>query len=188
MNAAPTQTQSTFDGSFTNSQQESFWLTKHSDGSVTEEKMERNLYFVPPTQALCRLRLLRFSTTFEIPKAAEYGGGMQTMLRLELRLVGGHGDGRNISPMVSATIGPKSKLGQIIRAALKRNLGPGEQFNLYSICHYNDKDNPTHDFVAMLQPSDKRDEQTGKPLHTQIVDKTITEVVEASADDDGWQN
>ena len=173
MNAAPTQTQSTFDGSFTNSQQESFWLTKHSDGSVTEEKMERNLYFVPPTQALCRLRLLRFSTTFEIPKAAEYGGP---------------GDGRNISPMVSATIGPKSKLGQIIRAALKRNLGPGEQFNLYSICHYNDKDNPTHDFVAMLQPSDKRDEQTGKPLHTQIVDKTITEVVEASADDDGWQN
>lgn len=164
---------------------EAFWLTPTTDGEPTEDRIERNLYTVPPLGTY-RLRLLRFAKPFEMAKAAEYGGGTQTMTRLELKVIGGPGDGRKCAPMVSLTLGEKSKLGQIVRAAIGRNLGPGEEFNLYDVCHHLDPDNGGHDFMATLKPSDKKDESTGKALHTNIVDGTIVPVESAGEGDDGW--
>jgi hypothetical protein len=177
----------TFTGTLTNSSggQDSFWLTKGRDGNVTEEKVERNIYTVPP-MGTYRLRLLRFAKPFELPKAEMYGGGTQTMTRLELMIVGGPGNGRLTCPMVSLSLGEKSKLGQIARAAIGRDLGAGEAFDLFSICHNLDQANDTHDFMATLKPSDQVDEQTGKPKHCNIVDKTITKVAAGGAGE--WQD
>jgi hypothetical protein len=179
--AAPT---TAFDGTFTNSAgADAFWMTQDASGNVTEDPIVRNLYVVPP-MGVYRLRLMRFSKPFELPRAAEYGGGTQTMLRLELRIVGGPGDGKKCTPMVSASIGQKAKLGQVIRAAIHRDLGAGEGFNLYSICKHLNPHDDANDFVATLKPSTQVDEQTGKPKHTNLVDGTIGEV--SASGDDGW--
>jgi hypothetical protein len=173
----------TFTGTLTNSAggQESFWLTKQRDGSVTEERIERNIYVVPP-MGTYRLRLLRFAKPFELPKAEQYGGGTQTMTRLELMVVGGQGHGKLVTPMVSLSLGERSKLGQVARAAIKRDLGAGEAFDLFSVCHYWDQETDSHDFMATLKPGNSLDEN-GKPKHCNIVDGTIAKIDDAA---DGW--
>jgi hypothetical protein len=166
--------------------EDSFWLTKQRDGNVTEEKVERNIYTVPP-MGTYRLRLLRFAKPFQLPKAPEYlkpgDDPMQTMTRLELMIVGGPGHGRMCTPMVTVSLGERSKLGQIARAAIKRDLASSEAFDLLSICHNLDQENDAHDFMATLKPSIALDEMD-KPKYTNIVDKTISKVSETT--DDGW--
>ena len=154
---------------------ESVWVSRDANGEIVKERIERNLYVVPP-MGVYRLRILRFAEPFEMPKAEQFGGGMQRMTRLECQIVGGKGDGRKVAPMMSLSLGRKAILGQIIRACEGRDLNPGEEYSLFSLVG--------KEFQATLRPSDSLDE-TGKPKYCRIVDGTITAVGED--DDSLWQ-
>jgi hypothetical protein len=151
---------------------ESVWVSRNERGEIVKERIERNLYIVPP-MGVYRLRVLRFAEPFDMPKAEQFGGGMQRMTRLELQIIGGKGNGKRVAPMMSLSLGKKAILGQIIRACEGRDLNPGEEYSLFNLTG--------KEFQATLRPSDSLDE-AGKPKYCRIVDGTIAPVTD---DDEG---
>jgi hypothetical protein len=146
------------------------WLSP--DGQ--EEPIVRNLYIVPPLGQY-RLRILRIAKPFDMPKSDQFGGGAQRMTRLELQIIGGKGNGKKVAPMVSLSIGRRAILGQVIRAAERRELDPGEQYDLFNLIG--------KEFMATLRPSESVGED-GKPKYSKLVDGTIMPV---QADDETWE-
>jgi hypothetical protein len=153
------------------------WVMRAPDGTITEEPIERNLYFVPPqTLQGVRLKVLRFSRQFEMPKSAQYvkegEKPTQTMIRLECRVMGGPGDGKKIAPALGWSIKDGATLGQVIRAAEGRDLAPGEQYSIWTL--------PGKEFIATIEPGGSDPEKR----YCKIVHKTPGPAVDNQ--DDLW--
>lgn len=152
-------------------------------------KVESNRaeYTVPP-KGQYTLELTGFAEPFEMPRAEQFGGGVQQMTRLEYTILSEKGKGKKFTQMVSFTIGSKSKMGQIISAARGKPIGAGESVDLLDIIGLKFTATVTHD---KTKDGVVKVDADGKPLYASVVIDTIEplsadgEAKESS--DDGWE-
>jgi hypothetical protein len=130
---------------------------------VKEQRVE-NLYIVPP-KGEYQFQITGYAEPFEMPRAVEYGGGMQTMTRVELTITEGKGKGRMFDQLWGCTIGPKSNLGKFLRA-MKVPVAANEngEFDLDNIIGYIGS--------GYVTASDAVDNQ-GKPRYARLAIDTV---------------
>lgn len=102
-------------------QQASVMIRKVGDKLVKETRAG-NIYVVPP-KGEYQFEVTGYALPFEMPKSEEYGGGTQTMTRVEFTIIDGKGAGKMFDQMWGFSNGPKSNLGRFLRA-MKVDLTP----------------------------------------------------------------
>ena len=158
------------------------WVRKNEAGKiVTHEQTqdERMAHAVPP-KGEYQLRVVSFAEPFEMPRAEQYGGGVQTMTRLELEIANGRGVGKRCTLLCGWSIGPRSNLGKVYRAVTGKPVENGGEYDLTAILG--------GEFTAYLQPSEAVDD-TGKPRGTRCSWDTVAAVgaeTTAGGDSDDW--
>lgn len=156
-----------------------YWVSRNAQGEIVEEEIDRSKYVVPPADTY-RLRFKRFAKPFEMPKAEKYGGGTQTMTRLELEIVGGKGNGKKAAVLVGWAFGPRAAFGRVMRACERREIETGEEVDLFGLAE--------KEFSAYLQPSDDKDPTTGKAKYANMLRDTIKIAPDAADDGDTWDD
>lgn len=84
------------------------------NGKLVKEEASPNIYIVPPKD-MYEFDVTGYAIPFEMPRDPEYGGGTQTMTRVELTITEGKGKGRMFTQMWGFSIHPKSNLGIFLR-------------------------------------------------------------------------
>lgn len=102
-------------------QQASTMIRKVGD-KLRKEDRTANLYMVPP-KGEYQFEVTGYALPFEMPKAEEYGGGMQMMTRVEFTITDGKGKGKMFDQLWGFSLGPKSNLGRFLRS-MKVDLTP----------------------------------------------------------------
>ena len=125
---------------------------------LVQEESQRNLYTVPP-KGEYEFMITGYALPFDIPKAEEYGGGTQTMTRLECTITEGKGTGKMFTLMLGFSLGQKSNLGRLLRG-FGVDLTPVDgKWDLDRAIGYTGK--------AFIIPSDTLDE-FGKPKYAKL--------------------
>lgn len=83
-------------------------------GKLVKEVTQSNLYIIPAVGEY-EWEVTGYALPFELPKAAEYGGGTQTKTRIEFTILSGPSKGMFLD-MYTYSIGEKSKLGMLFRS------------------------------------------------------------------------
>lgn len=127
------------------------------------ETVADNLYAVPP-QGEYEFTITGYALPFELPKAAEYGGGTQTMTRLELTFK----NGKMTTLLFGFSIGPRSNLRKFLDA-VGVDMSPDERgrWDLDYAIGYKAK--------GLFKPSDKLNNE-GKPKFAIVATEFITPV------------
>jgi hypothetical protein len=135
---------------------------------LVQETSQRNLYTVPP-KGEYEFMITGYALPFEMAKSEQYGGGMQTMTRLEFTIAEGKGAGKMWTELFGFSIGEKANLGRLLRK-LKVDLSPDASGNwdLDRAVGYVGK--------GYGVPSDKLDEDTGKPKYFRLSLDTVEPV------------
>lgn len=159
------------------------WVRKDAQGNVVthEQTQDERMAHVVPPRGEYTLIVRSFAEPFEMARAEQFGGGMQTMTRLELEIADGRGKGKTCVLLCGWSIGPRSNLGKVYRAVTGKAVDNGGEYDVAEILGGR--------FVAYLQPSDALDDN-GKPRGTRCSWDTVAPVGEAAAtngsgDDDG---
>lgn len=125
---------------------------------LVQETSQPNLYTVPPKGEYA-FQITGYALPFEMEKSADYGGGTQTMTRLELTITEGKGAGKMCSILLGYSLGQKSNLGRFLRQ-LNVDLTPvNGKWDLDWAIGYRGK--------GWLLPSDKLDD-FGKPKYVRL--------------------
>lgn len=157
------------------------WVYKDESGEIREREQtqeERQQQQIPP-KGEYRLKVKAFAAPFEMTRHQDYGGGVQTMTRLLLEVVGGPGNGKRTNLLVSYAVSKKSNLGKVYGATVGMP-APGEDWDPVLMLE--------KEFTAYLQPSKNLDEN-GKPKGTDCSWDTVAAIGEAAAStgtDDTW--
>lgn len=133
-------------------------------GKLVQEAAQRNIYVVPPKGEYA-FEITGYALPFDMPKAEQYGGGMQTMTRLEFTITEGKGIGKMWTELLGFSIGEKSNLGKLLRK-LNVDLNPNErgEWDLDRAVGYRGK--------GYVVPSDKLDDM-GKPKYARLSIDTV---------------
>lgn len=145
-------------------------MQRAPDGSIEEHEQtqdERQALQIPP-KGEYRLKVKGFGVPFEMPRSPEFGGGMQTMTRLLLEVVGGPGNGKRTTLLTSYSVSRRSNLGKIYGATVGMP-EPGQEWDPVLMLD--------QEFTAYLQPSKNLDEN-GKPKGTDCSWDTVAAVGE----------
>lgn len=156
------------------------WVYKAADGTFQEREQsqdERAQIQIPP-KGEYRLKVVGFAVPFEMPRSADFGGGMQTMTRLLLEVAGGPAAGKRCTLLVSYAVSRRSNLGKIYGATVGMP-APGESWDPVLMLD--------QEFTAYLQPSKNLDEN-GKPKGTDCSWDTVAAVgsAQAATSDADW--
>lgn len=81
---------------------------------LVQEEAQRNLYVVPP-KGEYTFQITGYALPFEMQKGEQFGGGTQTMTRLECTIVEGKGKGKMFTVMLGFSLGQKANLGRLLR-------------------------------------------------------------------------
>lgn len=92
---------------------------------LMQETSQRNLYTVPP-KGEYEFMVTGYALPFEMAKGEQFGGGMQTMTRVEFTIIEGKGKGRMWTELYGFSIGEKANLGKLLRK-LKVDLSPDDK-------------------------------------------------------------
>jgi len=152
-------------------------VRKDAAGNVIEVEAKREDYTVPPSGQY-KLEITGFAKPFQMPRNAEYGGGEQTMTRLEFTIRSDKGNGRMFSQMVGLSFGPKSKLGGIFGAARGKAISAGENIDMVDMLGLLFSSFVSHD---KSKTGSVKVDDMGKPLYASVVIDTITPEANASA-------
>lgn len=159
-------------------------LRKNEKGDLYQTESERSDYTAPP-EGEYELEITAFAEPFEMPKAEEYGGGMQTKTRLEFTVLSGKGKGKKFAPMYTWTVGAKSTLGQLIAKLRGAPVAPGEDFDIADLIGTKFKAYVNH--AINKKSGQKSLDNTGKP-YPEITIPTIkllsADAAKAGEDDD----
>lgn len=115
--------------------QQSSEMIRLVGGKLVKETSAANLYIVPP-KGEYQFEVTGYALPFEMPKSADYGGGMQTMTRVEFTIVDGKGKGKMFTQLWGFTIGEKSNLGKFCRRMKIPMPNPGETWDLDNMIGY----------------------------------------------------
>lgn len=137
------------------------------NGKLVQETSQRNLYVVPP-KGEYQWEITGYALPFEMEKGEQFGGGKQTLTRLEFTITEGKGTGKMFTVMFGFSIGERSNLGQLLRS-LNVDLSPDDngQWDLDRAVGYRGK--------GYVVPSDKLGDD-GKPKYCKLALDTIDPV------------
>jgi hypothetical protein len=143
-------------------QQQSLMIRLVGDKLVKEEAAQ-NLYIVPP-KGEYQFQVTGYALPFEMPKSEDYGGGTQTMTRVEFTITEGKGKGKLFTQLWGFSIGPKSNLGRFCRL-MKMDLTPANgSWDLDNMIGYTGS--------GYLTPSETLGDD-GKPKYTKLSLDTV---------------
>lgn len=144
------------------------WVSLDSAGALQtrEQTQDERLAQVIPPKGEYRLRVIAFAEPFEMPKAEQFGGGMQEMTRVLLEVVDGPGKGKQTTLLCSFAVSKRSNLGKIYGATVGLPEA-GDDWDPVAMLN--------KEFVAYLQPS-KNVDDNGKPKGTDCSWDTVARV------------
>lgn len=165
----------------------SIMVRKDAAGNIVKAESKREDYSVPPAGQF-DLEITGFAEPFQMARAAEFGGGEQTMTRLEFLIHGPKGAGRKFTQMVGLSFGPKSKLGGIYGGARGKPIDKGEEIDMINMIGLRFSSFVAHD---KNQSGAVKVDAEGKPLYASVVIDTIVPKAGATAgvsgsDDEIW--
>lgn len=143
-------------------------VRKTEKGDLFQTESERSDYTTPP-EGEYDLEITAFAEPFEMPKAEQFGGGMQTKTRLEFTIVSGKGKGKKFAPMYTWSVGSKATLGQLIAKIKGGFVAPGEDFDIGSLIGVKLRAYVNH---ALGQDGRVKLDQAGKP-YPELSVKTV---------------
>lgn len=134
---------------------------------LVQETSQRNLYTVPP-KGEYEFKITGYALPFEMAKSEQYGGGTQTMTRIEFTITEGKGTGKMWTELFGFSIGEKANLGRLLRK-LEVDLTPDDagKWDLDRAIGYTGR--------GYGVPSDKLDEY-GKPRYFRLSLDTVEAV------------
>lgn len=134
---------------------------------LIQESAQRNLYVVPP-KGEYEFQITGYALPFEMAKAEQYGGGTQTMTRIEFTITEGKGKGKMWTELFGFSIGEKANLGKLLRK-LKVDLAADAngKWDLDRAIGYTGR--------GYVVPSDKLDDE-GKPKYARLSLDTVEPV------------
>ncbi len=163
-------------------------VRKDANGALVITESKREDYAVPP-EGEYEWEITGFAEPFEMAKAAEFGGGMQTKTRLEFTILSGKGQGRKFNQMFTWSVGAKATLGQLIAKVRGQGLSSGESFDLTDLLGMKGKSYVNHSLDLGGKVKTGPD---GKPLYAEVAVKTIRPLSSGATpatdeNDDDWK-
>lgn len=155
------------------------WVRKDAKGNVVTHEQtqdERMAHIVPPRRGEFRLKVVSFAEPFEMPRAEQFGGGVQQMTRLELEIQNGPGKGKVCTLLCGWSIGPRSNLGKVYAAATGKAVEKAGEYDVIDLLG--------GEFSAYLMPSEKLDDD-GNPRGTNCSWDTVAAVSDGVAGESG---
>jgi hypothetical protein len=146
------------------------WVRKDKKGNIVEHEQtpdERDAHVVPK-KGEYRLKVRGFAKPFEMNRAEQFGGGVQTMTRLELELMNGRDKGKVCTLLTGLSLSPRSNLGKVFTAITGEDLSRGG-------VEYDLADMLGGEFSAYLLPSDQTWDD-GKPKGTRCSWDTVAAI------------
>lgn len=146
-------------------------VRKVGDKLVKEDR-RGELYIVPP-KGEYELEITGYALPFEMARAIEYGGGTQTMTRLELTITSDKGKGKMFDLLYGCSMGQRSNLGKLLRRANVDLTPINGSFDLDRVIGYKFRSfaGPATDSSGNVKTGDD-----GKPKYAQVVVDTVEPV------------